>query len=146
MPQPGSRTADSGGLIVATSALAVVAGGFLGWVAIPVGDATAAVDGLGLFEAGHPLFNGLVTITLAALVTVVALLLPDWEGVNVATAVAGLSIEVIAVAFLLVPEVTVGTALTSTGGLPLTQVGVGVYVTLVGGLGILLGGFLSYRT
>ena len=67
-------------------------------------------------------------------------------GVVIATAVAGLSIEVIAVAFLLVPEVTVGTALTSTGGLPLTQVGVGVYVTLVGGLGILLGGFLSYRT
>lgn len=141
----GSRPVDNGSLVVATSALVVIVGAFLGWFTVPVGDTLGSIQGIDLFENGSLAFNGLVTVLLATVVTVLSLFLPDEEGVNVATAVAGLGIELVAVAFVVVPDVALGPGIEAGRDVSLSSIGLGVFVTLLGGLGILLGGYLSYR-
>jgi hypothetical protein len=145
MVSHASRPADTGSLVVGASGLLVVIGAFLGWFTVPVGDALGSIQGLDLVATGSPIFNGLVTVLLATLVTGAAILLPDKEAANVLTTVGGLSIELIAVTFVLAPEMALGTAMAPGRSVALSNVGLGVYLTLVGGLGVILGGFLSYR-
>lgn len=136
---------DAGGLVVAASALIVVVGALLGWFTVPVAGTIGAIAGVDLFEFGSPVFNGLVTTMLATAATFVAIFLSAREAANVATAVAGVAIELIAAAFLIVPDAALGPAIEVTSDVPLSSTGLGVYVTLVGGLGILLGSVVSYR-
>lgn len=157
MAASGPRPVDTGGLVVAVSALFVVIGAFLGWFAVPISeplesvggtgsiDALGSIDGIALFESGSQVFNGIVTIGLASIVATLALLAPDFEIVNVLTAVGGLCIELIAVAFLVAPDIALQAVMEVPRDAALSSTGVGVYVTLVGGLGILLGGVVSYR-
>lgn len=140
-----SPPVETGSIVVAASALLVVVGTFLGWFTVPVGDTLGSIDGIELFLAASPLFNGVVTATIAAMVTMLALFLGREERVNVLTAIAGLVVELVAVAFVVAPDVALGPTIDAGTAVTLTNTGIGVYVTLVGGLGILLGSVLSYR-
>lgn len=141
----GSQPVDNGSLVVGASALFVVVGGFIGWFTVPIGETLGSIQGVSLFSASSPIFNGLVTILLATVVTILSLFLPANDGVNVTTAIGGLAIELIAVTFVVAPEVALAPAIVEgvEGALPST--GLGVYLTLVGGLGIILGAYMSYR-
>lgn len=144
MPESESAPIDAGALTVAASGVVVVVGAALGWFFAPVGAAAAPLDGVDLFAAGSPVFNGVVTSVLAAAATVLALGLSHRRGANVATAVAGAAIELIAAAFLLAPAAALGPLAAGTE-VPVSGAAVGVYVTLLGGLGVLLGSVVSYR-
>lgn len=136
---------DTGGLVVAASALIVVLGAFLGWFTVPVAGTLGTIAGVDLFEFGSPVFNGLVTTLLATAATLVAIFLSAREAANVATAVAGVAIELIAAAFFIVPNTALGPAIEVASDVPLSSTGLGIYVTLVGGLGMLLGSVVSHR-
>lgn len=145
MSGTGPGPVDDGSILVGTSAALVVVGAFLGWFTVPVGDTLGSIDGIELVAVGSPLFNGLVTTTLATLATVLSLFLPARETVNLFAAIAGVAIELIAVAFVVAPAEALGPTVEAGSVTSLSNVGLGVFLTLLGGLGVLLGGYLSYR-
>lgn len=144
MQKTGFDPVDVGGLVVGTSALLVVIGAFLGWHSLPLDGTTSAADGLSLFDAASPVFNGLLTVGLATAAALLGLFLASRKVTNVATAVAGLAIELVALTVVVAPGAALGTSVDAGTAAP-SSPGVGVFVTLVGGLGILLGSVASYR-
>lgn len=145
MATTGSGPVDTGAIVVGTSALFVVLGAFLGWISLPLEDPSRAVAGVDLVEPGHPAFSGIVTVVVAAVVTTLSLVVPDRQVVTVLTAIGGLAIELVAVAFVVVPELALGQSTVASTGISLSNTGPGLWMTLLGGLGILLGGVHSYR-
>lgn len=145
MATTGPGPVDDGVIVVVASALLVVLGAFLGWISLPLEEPARAITGIDLVEPGHPAFSGTVTVVVAAVVTTLALVVPGRRVVNVLTAVGGLAIELVAVAFLVAPELALGQPAVTSTGISLSNTGPGLWMTLLGGLGILLGGVHSYR-
>ena len=133
-----------GSIVVAGSAVLVVVGAFLPWITVPGGDPLTSLHGTDLFLVESPLFNGLVTSTIAAIATPLALFLRTREWITVLTAALGLVIEVIGVVFVIAPDVALGETVPGGTAVSLASTGLGVYVTLVAGLGIILGSVINY--
>ena len=141
-----TRTSDltTGALLTIASSVLVLLAAFLGWMAASVGGATVSVTGLDLFTDGSPIFNGLVTIVLGIVASALALAVTDSDAASAVTAFLGVLIALVALAFVIAPETALGGGFGASVGASLASAGLGVYLTLLGGLGVVAGGLANY--
>lgn len=144
MARTNSVGVDVGGIVVAASTVVLLIAAFLAWAMASAFGETGAVNGIDLFTDGHPIFNGVVTVLLGLVATVLVLAAPDNEAATIIAAVLGLLVVLIGLAFLVVPQTAYGDLLGGAVDIGFADTGIGVYLTVVGGIGVLAGGLYSY--
>lgn len=140
MARSQSGSIGAAGVLVAISSAVVIVAAFLAWMTQSgVFGGEQAYAGIDLLDAS-PIFNGVATAVLALVAGAAALLAAGNEQANVLVAVLGVLIALVAAVVLLSPG-TVGLSEQITTN---TSPAVGLYVTLLGGIGVTIGGFMSY--
>lgn len=127
----------AGRLLLFGGTVLVVAGAAPAWLVVDLLGETLAVSGVAAFGRVDPVFNGVVTALLAAVAVLLGL--RETPASLAGAAVAGLLVVGVAGVYLLDPGLAYGDDLAAT----LTTVGPGVYVTVVGGATISVGGCLG---
>lgn len=146
MTRTDSVGVDAGGIVVAASTVVLVIAAFLAWATASAFGETGALNGIDLFSDGSPIFNGVVTVLLGVIATILVLAAPDNEATTIIGAVLGLLVVLIGLAFLVVPQTAYGDLLGGAIDLGFADSGIGVYLTILGGVGVLAGGVYSYAT
>lgn len=146
MAQSNSIDVDTGGIVVAISTVVLVVAAFLAWATASALGQTGSINGIGLFSDGSPIFNGVVTVLLGLVATVLVLAAPDNEGATIVAAVLGGLVVLIALAFVVVPETAFGGGIGGAIGAEIANPGIGVFLTILGGIGVLAGAAYSYTT
>lgn len=137
---------DVGGIVVAASTVVLVIAAFLAWATASAFGETGALNGIDLFSDGSPVFNGVVTVLLGLVATVLVLAAPDNAAATIIAAVLGLLVVLIGLAFLVAPQTAYGDLLGGAIDVGFAETGVGVFVTILGGVGVVAGGVYSYAT
>lgn len=143
MAQSNSIGVDTGGIVVAVSTVVLVVAAFLAWATAEALGQTGSVNGIDLLDSS-PIFNGAVTILLGVVATVLVLAAPDNEGATIIAAVLGGLVVLIGLAFVVVPETAFGGGIGGAIGAEIADPGIGVFVTILAGIGVLAGGVYSY--
>lgn len=144
MAQTDSIGVDTGGIVVAISTVVLVAAAFLAWATASAFGATSSINGIELFSEGSQIFNGVVTILLGLVASVLVLAAPDNEGATIVAAILGLLVVLVGLAFIFAPQTAFGDLLGGAVDIGLAEMGIGVYLTILGGIGVLAGGAYSY--
>lgn len=144
MAQTDSIGVDTGGIVVAISTVVLLVAAFLAWATASAFGASGSLNGIDLFSEGSPIFNGVVTVLLGVVATVLVLAAPDNEGATIVATVLGLLVVLIGLAFIAAPQTAYGDLLGGAVDFGLAETGIGVYLTILGGIGVLAGGAYSY--
>lgn len=118
-------------------ALLTVVGAAPTWVVVPLPAGDMTVSGLDAVSRIHPLFNGVVTALLSAVV--VLLVLEDRPVALVAAAGVGLVVTAVAGAYVFAPRIVFGNDAVGRITATVATTGPGVTVTGVGGLSVVVG-------
>lgn len=144
MAQTNAVGVGTGGIVVAISTVVLVVATVLAWATASALGQTGSINGIDLFTDGSPIFNGVVTVLLGLVATVLVLAAPDNEGATIGAAVLGLLVLLIGLAFVAAPQTAYGDFLGGAVDFGLVETGIGVYLTILGGIGVLAGGVYSY--
>lgn len=132
-------------LLVCVGAFVVVVGAVLPWLVTDYVGANAGIDGLSV-ETESPLTSGDTLVIGAAACVFLATLAPRRFGPAFVLGTLGVLIVFVGGCFVLAPgSITSGTAGVGLST-PAVTVGIGPYVTLLGGVGVLAGSLLWYAT
>lgn len=129
--------------IVLGAAVLAGLGSVLTWITLETIGTVARIDGLAASQAS-PVANGWTTLVLAGLGTIVCLL-PSRDGASTfVVANAGFLVAFLSASFVLAPGIVVAGPVAGYGWITQPTVGVGPYLSLAGGLGMLVGSLKRY--
>lgn len=130
------------GLSLAGAILTVIAV-FLPWITVSVLGQTGSANGLDMLDA-NALFNGVVTLLLAVVVALVVLA-GSWNETTQAVAlVFGALVALIGVIYVVDPSFVFGGGLGGRIAAGMSDVGIGIVVTILGGVIMVVGAGLDY--
>lgn len=118
--------------------LLIVVGGALPWVVVDGFGGRVVVSGVAAFSRISPVFSGVVTALLAAMVVLLAL--DDRPSTVAAAAVLGLVVAALAGVYVVDPAVAYGRGQAGRLTAELTTADTGVYLTVLAGGAVLVGG------
>lgn len=136
---------DPGTVLVAASGVVVAIAAFLAWLTQDqLFGGSEAITGMELFSQANPLFSGVATLVLAIVAVVVTLLAPANRQANVGVVVIGILIALIGLVVLVSPETVFGSGFFDQVAASASNPAIGLYLTLLGGIGVFAGGLMSY--
>lgn len=145
MARSGTSSIDSGGVIVAVSGVVVAIAAFLAWLSqAQVFGGPEAITGFELFSEANPIFSGVATLVLAVAAVAIGLLAPRNRQANVGVVVLGILVTLVGAVVLFSPETVFGSGFMGEIEAGASNPAIGLYLTLLGGIGILAGGLMSY--
>lgn len=121
--------------------LLTVGSGLLPWVAVDGINGQVTLTGVTAFSRISPVFNGVVTALLAAVVVLLAL--DDREASLAGAGAVGLAIAAVAGVYVVDPVIAYGDAPAGVLTAKLTTARVGVFLTVAGGAVVLAGGIIG---
>lgn len=105
----------------------------------------ASMNGLGIMEL-QPLFSGPVTAIVAVVAVGVVFFASEKEWADVAVMACGGLVALVALLWILMPGTIVGGGMGGAMIAAMLGPGLGIYLTVLGGILILAGGALSYTS
>ena len=136
-------------LVVLVGAALAIVGAFLTWVSIGSGGletagGSASASGIAMFGDVSPIFNGVVTAVLAVVCAALAATGFERENAQTAAVVLGVLVTVLAGVYVVAPNIPLGGGPGAQLVGALLQPGLGLWLTVLGGVGMAGGGLAAY--